>query len=690
MPSRAISEPLQGEPSRFGKALAQPWGFALLLGLLLAIFLLAVGLNGISLPFIPGAGDSDAVISHWPNALFFQRSVQNGVFPLWRSLLMSGQPFATNPLNKVWYPSEWALLILPPVVYLNVTLWLHLLLAGVGMRAMARQISLPVEIASLLGIIYAFTPRLIAFSGAGHWDAVGAWAWLPWLLWAVIARRWRWLAVFAALCFLADVRTAALAFVLAGALALWRRPRPGTEAAAVSPFRYWRGAVLAVIGFLGLTAVQWLPLIIALPVLSRVGLTADDAGIFSLTLLSPLQLLLSVRGGSQETMVYVGVGVLVLALVGLFTNWRGSRFWLIVTLLAGLYALGSNGPLWTLLIRLLPALLWLRVPARAWQIGVLALIVLSGYGLQTLLDPIRRLANRRRITRLSAGLFACILLAVVAFPVAPLSAGIAVVMLIGCGLLLIFRSKDRRLIFGLWTALIIVDLLLMDTSLLQGRDQSQWLDRYQPLAEALIADHAAKVYADPAVFPQQMAAYWQIPTFGGVDPFQFSRYVVLNQQINPLTGTDYSVVLPYFREGVAAAQWVLTLDLKTLAQWQVSHIVTDMPVSSTDLRLVAQLTISAQPLYIYANRYYTPGRVITWLDANDVQISADDTPAGVLPDLHGWTRTLNADGSTVYHYAPPEVLAGLLITAVSLLCFAGSWLLAIRWRSGPIFPAESV
>lgn len=102
----------------------------------LAAFLLLVGLDAHSLPFPPDVQFSDAVTSHWPNALFLRQSVlDDHTFPLWQPLIMSGQPFAANPLNKVWYPLQWLVLLWDPIVHLNVLLWLHLTLLGAGMWA---------------------------------------------------------------------------------------------------------------------------------------------------------------------------------------------------------------------------------------------------------------------------------------------------------------------------------------------------------------------------------------------------------------------------------------------------------------------------------------------------------------------------------------------------------------------------
>src|SRR5579864_3040518 len=63
---------------------AIPTGYTVFLAIGLGVFLLAIGLNAHALPFMPNVADSDAVTSHWPNALFLQRSIQSGDFPLWR------------------------------------------------------------------------------------------------------------------------------------------------------------------------------------------------------------------------------------------------------------------------------------------------------------------------------------------------------------------------------------------------------------------------------------------------------------------------------------------------------------------------------------------------------------------------------------------------------------------------------
>ena len=262
----------------------------------------------------------------------------------------------------------------------------------------------------------------------------------------------------------------------------------------------------------------------------------------------------------------------------------------------------------------------------------------------------------------------------IVLPVAPTSAIVALFVAVCSTALLLDRLRNRRGMFILWFGLIAFDLLLMDTSLLQGRDQSQWLDTYQPLAQALIADKAIRVYASPEVLPQQIAAYWKIETFGGVDPFQFTSYVALSKQVNRMVSSDYSVVLPIFADGITAAQWGVGLDLKLLAQWQVTHIVADTPIDRPDLILTDHVIVGAQNMYVYANTFYHSDRFIVWGDTNHVTLRANDTTEGVLPDLHGWTPTVTADGLVTYSYMPAEIFVGAGATLLTLALLIGSWI----------------
>src|SRR5258707_5194173 len=145
-------------------------GYALLLTIFIGLILVAIGFGPDTLPFPVQSQYSDAAVSHWPNTLYFQQSVQSGTFPLWRNLLMSVKPFAANPLNKVWYPPQWLALLLPAALHLNVLTWFHLLLAGLGAWRLGLRLGVGPGPAAIMGLAYSLSPRLFAGTGAGHLD----------------------------------------------------------------------------------------------------------------------------------------------------------------------------------------------------------------------------------------------------------------------------------------------------------------------------------------------------------------------------------------------------------------------------------------------------------------------------------------------------------------------------------------
>jgi len=603
--------------------------YTLLLAAGVGALLIGVGFRADTLPFLPGAAFSDAVISHWPAALYLKESVGAGYFPLWRSLMMNGAPFAANPLNKVWYPFQWAVLLLPPALHLNILVWLHLTVGGIGMRALARRSGLGVDAAGILGIAWALTPRLIGAIGAGHLDIVYAIGWFPWVLWATIQvaaapnrRRIALLGFLAALAFLADMRLSVFIFMTAGGLALISLP--AESRAAIRSVAALAASVL--IG-LGLAAVQWLPLITLAPSLSRAGLTVAEAGVYSLDPLALIGMVWPRLLLNQEWITTVGITVLGLAILGSLYALRRERkalFWLAAAGIASLYALGTNGLLWPVLVKLLPALLWMRVPARAWIVVNLAVLILAGMALE-------RLGSR------------------------PLVA-----------------------VVGL---LIIGELLYNDTGLLEARPQSQWLDAYAPLARALDEAGVSRFYSPSYSVPQQVTASWHIANFGGVDPFQLKDFIPPFAAASGVHVDGYSVMLPEPDvEDPTRANQHATVDARALGRWGVSHVIASFPIANPDLEFVQQVN----SLYLYRNSdYHYPQ--ITWRGPNCFQAdfppaaTDNDQPetAALWPQVPGW----QVEGTTIGQgiiimragttvegcYQPPDLGPSAAITAVSLL-----------------------
>ncbi|MBI5669031.1 MAG: hypothetical protein HZC41_13585 [Chloroflexi bacterium] len=590
------------------------------IALVVSLFLLLAGLRPDALPYLSrGARYSDAAISHWPSALFLRQSVlERDQFPLWRETIMAGQPFAANPLNKTAYPPQWLVLLLPPALHLNVMIGLHLLIAGMGMNRWALALGLRAESALFAALAYVLSPPLIAHTGAGHLDILYALAWWPWLMWSVrrllaeigVAPVLQ-MALSAALVFLSDVRVSLFAFITAGGYTVWklRRIRPAL------PRLVLVGAL-----FLLLTASVTVPLLAWSPYLSRAGLTPDDAGVLALQPGNLLGLLLFAVPPGVETLTYLGLPVLVLAVAGLWTRGRAARILgIVVFVVVALYALGPNGPLWPLLVRLFPALLWFRVPSRAWLVLALLAPPLAGFGLERLVLLARRLRTGETVAGLKR-----LRLAVAGFAVALVAAGVFILALpdlppvigVGVGLaggalgLILLLALTGRLaperVAPVLIALTLLELAGVGLQWLTWRGPEVWLEPQRALAERLVAEGASRVYSPSYSLEQQVAEVYGLRLFGGVDPFQLTGVVQAVEQGSGVPVRGYSVILPpvddVTGDDLSQANRDAVINSRVLAEWDVSHVVAAYTIVHPRLEYVGTL----DDVNIYRNRDYGP------------------------------------------------------------------------------------
>ncbi len=183
--------------------------------------------------FWRGGAYSDLLISHWPNASFVQRSlIEWGQVPLWNPMILSGAPFAADPLSGLYYPPNWLAIALNPGVAFNLLAWLHIAWGGLGMWKLGQTLGIRSGPAIVAGLAFAGMPKLIGHFGLGHVSLVFAVYWTPWVLLAfekaVRELNGRRLASAAlaggalGMVFLIDPRWYLPSALLAGAFAVWR------------------------------------------------------------------------------------------------------------------------------------------------------------------------------------------------------------------------------------------------------------------------------------------------------------------------------------------------------------------------------------------------------------------------------------------------------------------------------------
>jgi hypothetical protein len=584
----------------------------------------------------PGATFSDLSISHYPNAIYLIRELLagNGV-PLWSNTILSGYPFAADPLSGLWYPPGWLALIFPLPLGFNLLVAMHLLFGGVGMVLLLRAEGLSRPAALLGGLAFEVMPKLFAHLGAGHLTLLYAVPWTPWLLLAArgalhstdhmprVKFRW-WPPIILALICLADIRWAAYAGAIWLAYVYFNHQRSARELRGLATglsFQIFLAALLS--------APAWLPLLEFTRLSTRAHLAAADVLAYSLPPARLLGLLFPDFGGFHEWMLYPGLVVFTLGLLAVLwsTVRRRAHFWVWMVVLSLVFSLGSILPFMAWLSRL-PGLDLLRVPSRALFLTGLSLAVLGAYGLDHILTGPSAVEKRR------AGL---LLAAIAGFSLLfsggiwTITGGIPLNFAWGVGLALaaaiwISLGLRRQVSSGLWLVILLglslVDLDVIDNTLLVSRSSAMVLSQGEAAARYLAAQPGLfRVYSPSYSLPQQTAIRYGLQLADGVDPLQLKAYALYMEKASGVPVTGYSVTLPPFASGLPARDNAASLpDPARLGLLNVRYVVSefDLPVQGLELEATFGQT------RVYSNQMALPR---AWIQAADVMPGEQIRPA---------------------------------------------------------------
>lgn len=564
--------------------------------------LLLPGIGGFPYPAAQ-AQFSDYAITHYPNALFFQRSlVDDRMVPFWSDQILSGYPFYADPLSGLHYPPGWLALAFPLPLGLNLTALLHVLWGGLGMALFLRRSGLGARPALAGALAFQGMPKLWAHYGAGHLTLLYAFAWLPWLLWAAASppsggtSRVVRPALFLAVLTLADPRAAAY-----GGL-LWLGYEFGHR-------QSWRKTLAYVAAQTGLAALLAAPLL--LPLLgfasrsTRALMTAAEVLAFSLPPARLLGLLVPDFGGYAEWMLYPGAAVLTLALIALLAKSPDAGFWAGAAGLALLWSLGEALPYAEALAGL-PGVSLLRVPPRALFVFGLALAALAAQGLDALLNGLGEREVRRvrlglaGLAALSLGLAGAAWAATGAPTFNFLWSAALFGVLAGAALAALGgRLAAPRLALAV-LLLLAVDLAAVDASLFAMRPAADALAEGREAAEWLAAQPGEfRVYSPSYSIPQQTAAYFGLRLADGVNPLQSADYAEFMDAASGVPRTGYSVTLPPFDGDPASANAAYTPDARLLGELNVRFVAAEFPLQAQGLSLARRFGST----YIYENAY---------------------------------------------------------------------------------------
>ncbi len=571
--------------------------------------------------FLPGAAYTDLLISHYPNALFLRQSLTTWhQIPLWSDNILSGYPFAADPLSGLWYPPGWLAVILPLPLAFNLTVALHLILAGAGAYLFLRSERLVPWAAVLGAVTFEAMPKFFAHIAAGHVTLIYAVAWTPWLLWAERRQRlasniprFRFFpAIFLALIALADPRWVPFTGALwaAYSLAMVGLPdavhdsdAPSTLQAKIWVYLKWLGRFLGNIAVQAtvaacLAAPLLLPLMQFTSLSTRAGMKVQDFFTFSLPPEKLFGLLFPNPSGNAEWTIYPGGLTLV---AGLFVVAVPRRvglkwFWLGVAVLSILYSLGSYMPFLNFLA-FLPGLDLLRVPSRAMFLACFAFSVLTAYGAQLLLES-RPDLSLKRIPAANLLLAAIATLTILLLGGTYYLGGILPWnYLLGCAAILaaigwlILRRNNwiPGSVFALGAiVLVLANLSVVDRLSIDPRPAAQVLSPAEDAASYLASQgNLFRIYSPSYSIPQQTAALFGLQLADGIDPLQLSNYTNFMQHATGVPMNTYSVTLPPFATGDPEADNSTDRpDPQALGLLNVRFVVSefDLPVDGLVLR----------------------------------------------------------------------------------------------------------
>ncbi len=592
-------------------------------------------------PFQPGALYSDLLVSHWPNASFLRRALREwGELPLWNPTILSGAPFAADPLAGLWYPPNWLLLVLPLSFGFNLLLWLHLAWAGWGAFRLLRAEGAGMLGSAIAGLAFGGLPKLVGHAGLGHVSLVMAVSWTPWVLLAlrnaVEELRLRDAALAGAclgLVFLIDPRWALPALLLALTYGI----RLVAHSHREQELRWGRvGAGAGVMGLFaaGTAAVLALPMWEFTRLSTRATLSASEQAVLSLPAGHLFGIVLPDVGGYAEWLTYVGAAVLLLAIVAIITARPGYGFWTGTALVALLLAQGDQTPLYGLLSAI-PGFNLLRVPPRWLFVFGLAMSLVAGWGFDALVgqDLPAKITRRMRLTLVATGAFFLLLCSgvvmigvregVVGWQTWALSTGIGVIAAVW-GLICLGRHIKPRMVAAGCMLLVVIDLGLMNASLLEPKSLEDVTERPGFMDDGNWQQ--GRIFSPSYSVPQHIAAAEGLELADGVNPLQLATYRDFMASATGFSTDAYSVTLPPFPSGDPGDDWGPEINAQQLGLLNVSWVVSAYPLEAEGLALEQVI----DDLHVYHN---DDVRSRAWVESEEQ--AAD--PSWVAAEILEWT-----------------------------------------------------
>ena len=533
---------------------------AALLGFTILLFIQYIIIN--PLPMSDSDLGTDLPREIWTQGRFIQDTFRaEQKLPFWRPYLLSGSALLGNPVNMLFYPPHWLLLILPLPLAINLNFALHLWWMALGMYTFLRIQFQVRHIPALIGaVLFGLSPKWMAHISGGHLLIIIAVAWSVWALvfftlyWR--DKQWIW-AVLLGVALAAQIFSHGMFLILClVALGIWTliKLTPSNSPASGGGFKpsprqrgelergqpellvnnpLWSAIQLWGIALpiaLGLAAIHLLPLLELLPYTGRSTLSRSDIGFGSLPPPLILAMFFPANLKFPEWYLYPGMIALLLVYRGWACGWTSTERRLGWLFVAGLIlSLGSYTPIYRLL-ELVPGASLLRVPPRWWIFSLFALAILAVMGLEKWQAGTALLPRRIKIGRGLAGLLVLFALSDLAgmlpFSIFP---GLLVLVM---GLVVLHTRQWRWLLI-----LLLIEVGWNAGYLLRPIAEGELLERDS--ITTYLADHAdeGRVFAPYQGINEMIALDAGLQTVDGYDPYYLTGY---HDLVMAAMGCDYS------------------------------------------------------------------------------------------------------------------------------------------------------
>ncbi len=516
-----------------------------------------------SINYPAGGNYSDLAITHLPNAEFLKRTILvDHQIPLWNPMIMSGYPFAGDPLSGLWYPPGWLALLFPLPLGINLVTGFHIAGGAIGIFLLLKELDIRKEIALLFGVCFALLPKIFAHYGAGHITYIYAVCLTPLLMYAEVSRKGSKslfnlkTILLSALILLADIRWfpfALIAWVCAVFLA--RDDSPSGNVAKdqnradffqVKGKRIFSIVAESIIGLL-IAAPFVFPFVEFLLHSTRISMVGGENLIYSLPPVRLLGLIIPPEGGFSEWIIYPGLVFNFLIIVSLI-----SKKWKII-LPTGLFifslvwSLGNNVPLMGFL-ETLPGINMVRVPPRIVFLGNIMAIIAGAMTVEWISKQTEEKVNKKIYLAFTGTFVFIILMGIVISSFQNHISNSFIRLAILCpisfiGLIFLTRNKQKVLPIYMLGVVVILDLFLTDITLFAPTSN---LEQTNAKAVEIIKNDKTlfRVYAPTYSISQEVAGKEEIRLAEGVNPMQLADYVRYMEKASGIPYEAYSVVVP--------------------------------------------------------------------------------------------------------------------------------------------------